>query len=175
MTGAIDVATTRAQSEIVTEVCERIAAGEGVSAVFRSPGADYPDIRTFWRWVHADAELDALYEKATQRRGEKYAEEIVDIVDGAGSPLLLEDGTPVLDREGFPVMVVDRIAVEHAKVRADARKWVASRMLPKRYGDRTTIAGDADSPLSIEVSDARAAILRGLAPKPTGDGTDSAG
>ncbi len=171
--GSGDGATTRA--EITGAICDRLARGESVASVFRTPGADYPSENTFWRWVNADPELRKLYELGVERRGEKYAEEIVEIMDAAGSPLLHpETGEPIL-RDGKPVMVVDRVAVEHAKARADARKWVASRLLPKRYGDRTTIAGDADNPLAIDVTDARGALLRGLAPKPTGSGEGGAG
>lgn len=160
--------TTRAR--IVAEVCERIAHGDSVRACFRNPQDHWPTEVTFWRWLSADVELNAVYEGATAKRGERYAEEIVDIVDNAGSPLLDADGMPLIDRNGWPVMVVDKAAVEHARLRADARKWVAARMLPKRYGDKVTLAGDADNPLAIDVVDARAALLRGLAPKPAGDG-----
>lgn len=144
-----DDATTRDRQALVEQVCERIAQGESVSAIFRSAADSLPRIVTFWRWLHDDPELEKLYERATAQRGEKYADEIVDIIDGAGSPLLDDEGRPILGRDGFPVMVVDRTAVEHAKARADARKWTASRLLPKRYGDRTTIAGDAENPIAI--------------------------
>lgn len=167
-----DAAITRA--EVVSKVCDRIAGGESVNAIFSDKSAQLPDAATWWRWIAADKEIREAYDAALRSRGEKYAEEIVRIVDGAGSPLLHpETGDAILTPDGQPIFVVDRVAVEHAKARADARKWVASRLLPKRYGDRTTIAGDADNPLTVDVTDARATLLRGLAPKPPGSGTDS--
>ena len=38
------------------------------------------------------------------------------------------------------------------KNRIDARKWVASKLKPKKYGDRQIVAGDADSPLEVKTN-----------------------
>jgi hypothetical protein len=38
-----------------------------------------------------------------------------------------------------------------ARVEIDARKWFASKFLPKRYGDKMTLAGDADGPPIIQL------------------------
>lgn len=40
------------------------------------------------------------------------------------------------------------IDAQMARVEIDARKWFASKFLPKRYGDRTTLAGDPEAPLT---------------------------
>lgn len=157
--GGANEGSTRARAEIIADICDRIAGGESVESVFRTPAADYPSNATFWRWL-ADPELERLYEVATTRRGEKYAEEIVGIVDEPPPSVETQFGSHV-----------DPAWVQWQKNRAEARKWVAARMLPKRYGDRTTIAGDADNPLAIDVADARSALLRGLTPKPDGSGT----
>lgn len=140
-----DEATTRAR--IVAEVCERVIGGESVASVFRSPSPGFPSIITFWRWIHADADLEAEYLKSTGARAEKYADEIVEIADSAASPLLDAEGVPYRDGNGNVILVSDRTATEHAKLRIDARKWNAARMLPKRFGDRTVLAGDPDNPL----------------------------
>ena len=170
MSGHDDASTTRAR--IVEDICARIATGESVRSIFATPGEGYPAAEsTFWRWLHADPELVTIYEHATARRGEKYGEEVVEIVDSAGSPLLNENGTPILDRDGHVVMVVDRVAVEYAKLRADTRKWVAGRMASKRYGDRTVIAGDAENPIALADG---SAIARKLLHGATAGGTPEA-
>ena len=33
-------------------------------------------------------------------------------------------------------MIIDNDAINRAKLRVDARKWVAARLAPKKYGDR---------------------------------------
>jgi hypothetical protein len=35
------------------------------------------------------------------------------------------------------------------QVRIDARKWIMSKLAPRRYGDRLLLAGEADSPLRV--------------------------
>lgn len=159
---AKDAASTRA--EVVSKVCERIAGGESVNAIFADKSAKLPDAATWWRWLSTDKDVREAYESALVHRGEKYAEEIVEIIDEPPPQVETQFGSHA-----------DPAWVQWQKNRAEARKWVASRMLPKRYGDRTTIAGDADNPLAIDVTDARGALLRGLAPKPTGSGEGGAG
>lgn len=39
----------------------------------------------------------------------------------------------------------------------------------------TTLSGDHDNPLAFDVVDAKASLLRGITPKPTGSGTPSEG
>lgn len=160
MTGS-DGTGTRARGPIIEEICGRLAAGESVNDVFRTPADDYPSERTFWRWVANDKEVCEAYERATEKRGEKFAEEIVSIADGVkGEPLLSDEGVPIMGRDGFPVMVLSKVAIEHARLRIDARKWVSARMLPGRYGDRTILAGDADNPIAVD--DPKAIIARRL-------------
>jgi hypothetical protein len=39
--------------------------------------------------------------------------------------------------------------IEHRRLQVDARKWMAARLAPKKYGDRVTneLIGDKDNPL----------------------------
>lgn len=60
-------------------------------------------------------------------RSEKLADEIVGIADD-----------PLLDPND-------------KRIRVDARKWIASKLKPKKYGDR--IAHDVDGKLEITVRD----------------------
>ena len=36
-----------------------------------------------------------------------------------------------------------------ARLAVDTRKWIASKVLPKKYGDRQVLAGDPDAPLQV--------------------------
>lgn len=114
---------------LVLTILERVADGEAVSVVCRDKGM--PSRKAFYAWVLEDEILRSKYEAALQMRGELFAEQIVDIADGS---------------EGC-----EAEEVSSAKLRVDARKWVVSKLLPKRYGDRTTLAGDPDSPLELGV------------------------
>ena len=54
-----------------------------------------------------------------------------------------------LNKHGFEV--VDTGWLQWQRQRIDSRKWCASKLKPKKYGDRVSLAGDADNPLKSEV------------------------
>ena len=49
------------------------------------------------------------------------------------------------------------------RLRVDSRKWIAAKLKPKKYGDRTTLAGDKENPVEVrsntEIFDALLANL----------------
>ena len=49
------------------------------------------------------------------------------------------------------VLIANRGDLEpHDKrVRIDTLKWLCSKLMPRRYGDRLLVAGDADNPLQV--------------------------
>jgi hypothetical protein len=48
---------------------------------------------------------------------------------------------------------VDHENINRAKLKVDTRKWLMSKMDPKRWGDRIQVAGDAENPLTVTVRD----------------------
>jgi hypothetical protein len=129
--------STREPAEIVAEICGRISAGESVHAIFRSPGEGYPAVwSTFWRWLQGNDEFERLYNVATEQRAELYAEEIASIADEAPPLVQTQHGEHL-----------DAAFVQWQRNRIDARKWVASRMRPRRWGDKTIISNDPDNPV----------------------------
>jgi len=45
----------------------------------------------------------------------------------------------------------DNALVQQARLRVDARRWLLAKLLPKRYGDRVELVGDASAPLITRV------------------------
>jgi hypothetical protein len=59
-------------------------------------------------------------------------EEILDIADDGSN-----DWMEKLDKDGKSVgWAVNGEAVQRSKLRVDARKWIASKLKPKKYGDK---------------------------------------
>ncbi len=153
---------------IVAEVCDRLVAGESVAAIFRDPGPNFPNYVTFWRWLRDDPEADKQVADAQLVGCRALEDRIIDVTRECRVGEIVTTGPKGTERK-----LADM--VERSRLEADALKWILARRYPKRYGDRTTIAGDADNPLSIDVTDARDALLRGLTPKPAGNGEGGAG
>lgn len=97
-------------TEIAAEICEWLANKKSLKAFCRQKGK--PAIGTVCRWLAQYQEFQDQYAKAKEAQAEAFADEMVAIADDAK-----KDG------------------VKKATLQIDARKWVVSRLLPKKYGD----------------------------------------
>jgi hypothetical protein len=125
-------------------ICKRLADGESLRQVCRDD--DMPDKETVRGWRHSFPEFDAQYARARAEQAEGFLDEIIEIVDDGKNDWM--------DREvgrGRVIRVVDPEAVMRSKLRYDARRWAMSKILPKKYGDSTTLKGDPDAPLHAAV------------------------
>lgn len=84
---------------------------------------------TVFRWLDECPLFREKYAKARETQAEKFADEIVAIADEA-------EVTSVVTPDGVVDFKLDATAVARNRLRVDARKWVASKLLPKKYGDK---------------------------------------
>jgi hypothetical protein len=42
------------------------------------------------------------------------------------------------------------VDVQRARLQVDTRKWLLSKLAPKKYGERLELTGDPDRPLAIQ-------------------------
>ena len=111
--------------DLVSTILDRVAKGEPLSKVCDSP--DMPTRKSFFEWVAKDPAILAAYNLAIEMRADLYAEETIQIADdGSRDYTVTEDGREVPDH--------DHIA--RSRLRVDARKWYASKLAPKKYGDK---------------------------------------
>jgi len=97
--------------DIFDALCERLAHGESLRAICKD--ADMPSTASVMRWVAESAELREQYARARELQAEHYVGEILEIADTTDDP-------------------------QKARLQVDARKWVASKLLPKVYGDKVS-------------------------------------
>lgn len=121
----------------IEAICEQIADG-----VFYSDLAKSLEVArgTLIKWLednHSD-----LYARAREARADKMAEDILEIADDASRDLIVnKQGDEVPNNE----------LIQRSRLRVDARKWLASKMFPKKYGEKTTLSGDEENPLKVLV------------------------
>jgi len=126
--------------EIANEICERLAKGESLRSITGADRDDFmPGQTTVYRWLEENEEFRKQYAHARERQADHYAEEIVDIADGR------DDWKPT-DAEVAQAIVRDP---QRDRLRIDARKWVASKLAPKKYGDKTILSGDDENPVKV--------------------------
>jgi hypothetical protein len=102
---------------------------EGVSLrkICEMPGM--PSKRSIFYWLEEHEEFLRKYEIARMMQVEYWSHQIIEIADDA-------ERDRVIDERG--VVVVDHEHINRAKLRVDTRKWLMSKLLPKRYGDRVS-------------------------------------
>jgi hypothetical protein len=88
---------------------------------------------TFNDWLNDDAKLAAEYARAREELIERMAQEVLDLSDSDVG--MLPDGKK------------DWAAVQKHKLQVDTRKWLLSKLAPKKYGDKIEVSGDAANPL----------------------------
>lgn len=122
--------------EIAAEICRRLSLGESLKRVCETP--DLPHRDTVYRWLDCFPEFYDNYERARRLQADTFVDEIVDIGDTEEDPV-------------------------RARVKIDARKWVAGKQRPRKYGDsqRTVHTGEDGGPIRID-STTRAARIASL-------------
>lgn len=128
---------TKHTLELADLICRDIASGMSMKRA--CAGKDRPDMSTIFRWIHSDREgFCKEYENACKERSEAHAEEILDIAD---------DSAEDKDADGK----VRNDTVQRARLRVDTRKWLMSKLVPKKYGDKIQHSGDEDNPVNVIV------------------------
>lgn len=85
-------------------------------------------------WLGKDPVFVEQYARAREEQADTYADEIVAIADEP--PDLVEKR----NEDGETVEVaLDSAAIARQRLRIDARKWVASKLKPKKYGDKVDV------------------------------------
>ena len=101
------------QQKQFNKVCERIAAGASLRAVCQEDST-LPTRETIRAWLseEEDGELSAQYAQAREEQAESHTGELLRIADDQS-----------IDPQSRKIMV-------------DARKWIASKLKPRVYGDK---------------------------------------
>ena len=122
------VSQVRFSPELAEEICQRLAEGESLNLICHLPG--FPARSTVMRWLLSDEPEHAAfrdsYTRAREMQAEVLADETIDIADGTKH------------------IRKSHVAIESARLRIDARKWLAAKLRPKKYGDKITHDGSLE-------------------------------
>ena len=84
-------------------------------------------------------EFTEQYARAREAQADKLAEEMLAISDEECTTVRADKhGSRDDDGTGSTEVVFDATAVARNRLRVDTRKWLASKMAPKKYGDKVT-------------------------------------
>lgn len=128
--------------EIAREICVQLALGRPLTKIVKDDGM--PDLTTVYYWMDKHPEFSQRYARAREDQADTLADEIQAIAD---ETMLGE--RRVIKANG-DVEITQTDMTEHRKIRIDARKWIASKLKPKKYGDR--IQQDMTGEVSLAVA-----------------------
>lgn len=119
------------QAEDFEYICQEIDKGKALRNVV---GA-FMSSATFFDLMDKDELKQKRYARACQNRADAIFEDIIEIADNRG-------GDTYQDAEGNEM--VDHGVIQRDRLRVDARKWAASKLNPKKYGDKIDMTTDGE-------------------------------
>lgn len=120
---------TKYTPELANRICEIVATNpEGLPTLCKKfEELPTPDTIRRWRWDLP--EFSAKYAEAKRFQAEIMAESIEDVIDETLNAVYYENGAAK----------VDGGIIAQARLRVDSRKWTASKLAPKIYGDKQQV------------------------------------
>ncbi len=89
-----------------------------------------PSVFTIYKWLNNNPDFSKAYARAKEDQADYLAEEMLDIADdGSNDYMTVKMG-------GKSVRVEDKELTNRSRLRVDTRKWIASKLKPKKYADR---------------------------------------
>lgn len=130
-------------SAIADKICEELASNRSLVKICEP--ADMPSLNTIYRWLRENKEFRDSYARAREDQADTLFNEILDISDDGRNDWMARHGN---DDVGWRE---NGEQIQRSKLRVDARKWAASKLLPKKYGDRVEHVGDGGGPLVVQI------------------------
>lgn len=117
--------------DLADKLCHELALGKSMRTVCKPD--EMPDMSTVFRWLRSNEEFCKQYVRAKEESADAMSEDALDIADNSEHDFIkVGKGKPKYNRE----------AVERSKLRVDTRKWLMSKMKPKKYGDKVDVTSD---------------------------------
>lgn len=113
------------------KICQEVEVGVPVRTLFTKYGIS-PN--TFYTMAETNESLKLRYNRAKNINSELIFEDILEIADNTNADVKI-----IETKGGRQKAVIDGEAVQRSRLKIDARKWILSKMNPKKYGDKIDI------------------------------------
>ena len=118
----------------IDAVCARIADCITLQVIATDAGVSK---HMLIEWL---AKYPDVYARAREAQADKMAEDILAIADeGKNDTYIDDDGEQRTNHD----------VIARSKLRVDARKWLAAKMAPRKYGEKLELSGDQNNPIAI--------------------------
>lgn len=129
--------------ELADLICERLANGESMRSVCRDESM--PAMSSVFKWLREIPQFSQQYAKAKEESADALVEDMLDIADDGTN-----DWMEKHDKDGENIgWQLNGEHIQRSKLRVDVRKWAASKLKAKKYGDKIELSGDPENPLQV--------------------------
>jgi hypothetical protein len=125
--------------ELAAEICERLSNGEPLRQICRDD--HMPAWTAVYSWIGKDAVLSERIAQAREAGQDAMAEKAYAEMYEEPERILTEGGGKI-----------DPGYVQLVKARAEITLKLLAKWNPKKFGERTIVAGDAENPLKVEAA-----------------------
>lgn len=120
------------KKEVIGILLDEVAQGNPLNKVCEKSGYVFSSV---YFAITENEEFSKMYARAKEIRAHVLAEEILSIADDSSGDYTVNDkGEEVADHEN----------IQRSRLRVDTRKWIASKMLPKTYGEKVDVTTDGE-------------------------------
>lgn len=126
--------------EIADKICSLVATtSKSMRTICKEVGIDY---QTHLNWFRSHPEYFDQYARAKEDQSDLLIEEMIEIADDSSEDEETTDNGVRINSE----------FVQRSRIRIETRKWIASKLKPKKYGERIQHANDEDNPIqSVQI------------------------
>lgn len=125
---------TKYSDELADKICVQIASScIGLAKICKGLGISSDSV---YKWLNENKEFSDKYARAREEQADFLADEILEIADDG-----TKDTKIIFDKAGNQIEVEDTEWTNRSRLRVDARKWVASKLAPKKYSDKHQVEG----------------------------------
>ncbi len=152
---------TKYTPALAARICAALASGKSMRSVCADP--KMPAMSTVFLWLANDERFSEQYEKAKQECADLLVEDIIEIADDGRNDYFYDEVLRKLDEDMTVGELLESNSmnelrallakhrpehVQRSRLRVDARKFVAAKLKPKKYGDKAGEPGsDPDLPV----------------------------
>lgn len=114
--------------ELADKICSQLSDGKSLRTVCAPD--DMPDKSTIFRWIRVKKGFRDQYTRAKEESADALTDEMLDIADDT------ELDYTKTDDQGVKLNAEN---IQRSRLKIETRKWLASKLKPKKYGDKQYI------------------------------------
>jgi len=129
--------SVKQRDKIINDICEIVRSGEALRNACKKIKVS---TASFYKYIDDNEEYQKQYARACEERAENIFEDILKIADSQEND--------VIDTEHGPI--TNHNAINRNRTQIEARKWMLSKLQPKKYGDKLDLTTGGDKLTDIK-------------------------